>query len=95
MNITIFLAIKNESMSFSANRRDALDPNLPLKYRASHARSCALLVAEKWRIHRSLVIDVIRQRCGVNLEAVENEDEISTAIKVLEDLKIHGVAPST
>ena len=81
-------------MSFSSNRRDALDSALPMSYRASHARSCAMLVAEKWRINRSLVIETVHQRCGVNLEAVGNENEIVTALNILEDLRLHGVTQS-
>src|SRR5262245_29282922 len=80
-----------QAMSFSAHRRDALDRDLPLSNRASHARSCAVHVAEKWRIKRSVVLIAVHQRCGVDLTAVGADVEIETAIRVLEDLKVHGL----
>jgi hypothetical protein len=78
-------------MSFSANRRDALDRGLPLSYRASHARSCAVLVAEKWRVKRSVVLKAVHQKCGVDLTVIGTDNGIETAIRVLEDLKLHGI----
>jgi hypothetical protein len=78
-------------MSFSAHRRDALDRDLPLSKRASHARSCAVHVAEKWRVKRSVVLKAVHQKCGVDLTVVATDVEIETAIRVLEDLKLHGL----
>ena len=79
-------------MSFSTNRRDALDPALPLDHRASHARSCAMLVAQKWGITRNVVIETIFERCGVDLSALETDNQIVTAIAALEDIRVNGIA---
>jgi hypothetical protein len=79
-------------MSYSAHRRDALDPGLPLAHRASHARSCAVHVAQKYKVHRSAIIGLILRACGVNLMAVRSEQEIVDAIGALDSLRIHGLA---
>ena len=51
-----------------------------------------MLVAHKWRVKRSLVLEVVRQKCGVDLTAVGAENEIETAIKILENLRLHGLS---
>lgn len=78
-------------MSFSSNRRDALDSTLPLKHRASHARSCAVRVSEKYGVKRDVVIDLVRQACGVDLNSVGSESEIVAAIEVLNALRLRGL----
>ena len=78
-------------MSFSSHRRLTLDSTLPLSHRASHARSCAVVVCEKWRVERSVVIEAVRQRCGVDLMAVKNGEELILAMQVLEDLRFNGL----
>jgi hypothetical protein len=54
-------------VSFSSNRRDALDEQLPLLNRASHARSCAMLVAHKLQVHRDIVIERVRELTNVDM----------------------------
>jgi hypothetical protein len=78
-------------MSFSAHRRNALDMERLLDHRASHARSCALCVAQKYRVRRSVVIELVRQACGVELMVVGTEHEIAAAVAVLTDLKLRGL----
>lgn len=78
-------------MSFSSQRRDALDAERPLAHRASHARSCAVRVAEKHRVHRDLVIEAVWSRCGVDLTAPKSHEEIQTAVQVLDDLWQNGL----
>jgi hypothetical protein len=78
-------------MSYSANRRDSLNVNLALVQRASHLRSCAVLVAEKFGVKRSVVLDLIKARCGVDPLAIGSEAEIGRAIEVLDDLKTRGL----
>jgi hypothetical protein len=78
-------------MSFSAHRRDALNSDLPLHNRASHARSCAVHVAQKWRVKRSVVLYAVYQKCGVDLSVVGADIEIEKAIRALEDLKLQGL----
>jgi hypothetical protein len=79
------------TISYSSNRRDALDASLPIGHRASHARSCAVLVAEKYRVKRSAVIDLVKERCGVDLTAVVSDEEIAHAVEILDDLKARGI----
>lgn len=78
-------------MSFSAHRRDAFDLNLPISNRMSHVRSCAVRVAEKWRVKRSVVLKLIHQKCGVDLMGMGTHEDIEVAIRVLEDLKLNGL----
>ncbi len=78
-------------MSFSSHRRDALDPAMPLNHRASHARSCAMLVGEKWRVRHSIVFAAVQRECAVNLEAISSDIQIATAMTVLEELRQNGV----
>ncbi|RIK77527.1 MAG: hypothetical protein DCC68_17115 [Planctomycetota bacterium] len=82
-------------MSFSSSRRNALDDSKPLVHRASHARSCAMLVAEKWGVPRATIIDLVRSRCGVDLNAVSQGAEISTAVAELETIRSQGMQPSS
>jgi hypothetical protein len=78
-------------MSFSSNRKDALDPQLPLNHRASHARSCAMAVAEKYKVKRSVVLDLVQKASGVDLLEITNEREIETAIEALEAIRRGGL----
>lgn len=78
-------------MSFSSNRRDALDGTMPLNHRASHARSCAMLIAQKWRVPRDLVLDEVHRQSGVDLTKGVNDDELVNAMKVLEELRFNGL----
>ena len=78
-------------MSFSSNRRDTLDPTLPLNHRASHARSCAMLIGQKWRVHRNAVIAQVLRQTGVDLNRVTEERELVSAMMVLEELRTHGL----
>lgn len=78
-------------MLFSAHRRDALNQSLAMNYRASHARSCALHVAQKYKVKRSVVIALVRQKCGVDLMAVTNDEDIAPAMDALAYLKLRGL----
>lgn len=79
-------------MSFSSNRRDALDATLLLSHRVSHARSCAMLVGQKWRVKRDAVIEAVLKRTGVDLNEVTDEQQLVVAIQVLEALRTRGLA---
>jgi hypothetical protein len=48
-------------------------------------------VAEKYCVERSAVIDLVQQRCGVDLNAVASEDDVATAIGVLNHLRLRGL----
>src|SRR5262249_25641876 len=61
-------------MSYSTHRRDSLDPALPLPHRASHARSLAMLMGEKYRVPRATILELVQKACGIDLTApVTNE----------------------
>jgi hypothetical protein len=77
-------------VSFSAHRRDALNPNLPIAHRLSHARSCAMLMGQKYKMHRSVIINLVRRSCGVDLMGLANEAEIVEAVRVLDKIKAYG-----
>jgi hypothetical protein len=53
-----------------------------------------MLVGEKWRAPRDVVIRRVQEMCGVNLEAVSHEADIVTAIAALEALRRDGVCKS-
>lgn len=63
----------------------------PFPQRASHARSCALLVAEKYRVTRESIIDRVREEAGVNLNEPKSARELIEALPVIETLKKHGL----
>jgi hypothetical protein len=74
-------------MSFSSSRRRALNHNLPMGYRASHLRSCAMLIGQKWGVKRSNVLEVVQEKCGVDLSAIKTDHEIEIAIMILDKLR--------
>ncbi|MEZ6142660.1 MAG: hypothetical protein R3B84_19030 [Zavarzinella sp.] len=78
-------------MSFSAHKRDALDPTLPLNYRMSHVRSCAMLMGHKYRVHRDVVIDRVRELCGVDVRIVGTEEDAVKAVTALIHIKSVGL----
>ncbi|MDB5345796.1 MAG: hypothetical protein JWP89_4173 [Schlesneria sp.] len=81
-------------MSFSSNRRDAFDPTLPLDRRASHVRSCAMLVGQKWHVARSIVIEHVLSICDIDLATAITEQEIVKAMAVIENLRQNGLSTS-
>lgn len=74
-------------MSFNSHRRALHDTSLPLEYRASHARSCALHVANKLGVKREAVIEIIKQKTGINLHAFNSEENLLKAFTFLEALR--------
>jgi len=74
-------------MSFSSHRRALQDDSISLEHRASHARSCALHVANKLGVKREVVIEILTQRTGVNLHAAPSGDALLVAFKFLEALR--------
>jgi hypothetical protein len=81
-----------QSMSYSSSRRKALDSSIIFVHRASNARSCAMLVGEKWRMPRSRVIETVQKRTGVNLDRITEIEEIEKAISELDILRREGIA---
>lgn len=78
-------------MSFSSHRRDALDTSLPLPHRQSHARSCAMLMGQKCLVHRSVILDLVQQVCGTDLNRPATEAELVEAMLVLQRIKTAGL----
>ncbi|TLM99796.1 hypothetical protein FDZ73_21070 [bacterium] len=78
-------------MSFSSNRRAVQDESLPLEHRASHARSCALHVANKLGVQREAVISEVAKKTGINLHGPVQAPELLQALAYLEALR-HGDA---
>jgi hypothetical protein len=71
-------------MAWSAHRRLAGDASLPLAYRASHARSCALPVANKLAVRRSVVLAHLARRTGVDLADPASADALAQAVASLD-----------
>ncbi len=74
-------------MSFSSNSNRVKDESLPLKHRASHARSCALHVANKLGVDREEIIDLVEQKTGVSLHQPQSTAELLTGFEALEALR--------
>jgi hypothetical protein len=79
------------TMSFNSNRRATLDEKLPLEHRASHARSCAIHVANKLGLERDAVIDLVLVKAGVDLHHPNSGAELLLAIDAMEALRIGEV----
>jgi hypothetical protein len=78
-------------MAYTAHRRIARDVDKPLAHRASSARSCALHVAQKLSVRRSVVIAAVLGATGVDLKKPTSGDAIVSAIEYLELLRMGGI----
>jgi hypothetical protein len=85
------LMARNSSMSYSSSRRHALDESEPLPHRASHARSCAARISEKFGVHRDVVIERVRELTDVDLRAPGTVDEVTAAVAALDVLRTTGL----
>lgn len=74
-------------MSFSSHRKAVLDESRPLSHRASHARSCALHVANKLGIRRDAVLHEVAARTGVDLNQPSDAEQLLKAFALLEALR--------
>ncbi|MCX5691816.1 MAG: hypothetical protein NTV94_18820 [Planctomycetota bacterium] len=81
-------------MSFSASKRDALDLTMPVAHRMSHLRSCAVLVAEKYRVPRSIIIERVARIASVDITQAASDAEIERAVAALQRLKELGLHES-
>lgn len=82
-------------MSYSSHRQDALDPRLPAPHRQSHARSCAMLLGHKYRVRRSVILDLVRQECGIDLTRPASEADLIAAVRALDWIKVEGLVTGT
>lgn len=53
-----------------------------------------MLMGQKYRIHRDVVIEAVRLACGVDLNAPGAEAGIIEAIQALDDIKANGLPGS-
>lgn len=74
-------------MSFNSHRRKLLDESEPLEHRASHARSCALHVANKLGLEREVVIELVASETGVSLHDPESAAHLMIAYEALERIR--------
>ncbi|MGE8359615.1 hypothetical protein [Pseudomonas sp.] len=65
-----------------------MDESEALSHRASHARSCALLVAQKLGIKREAVIERIARKTGVDLHEPQSTTELLIALTELESMRL-------
>jgi hypothetical protein len=75
-------------VAYTAHRRIARDSSETLVRRASSARSCALHVAEKLKVPRSVIIRIVAERTGSDLKQPGSAEAILAAIEYLELLRM-------
>jgi hypothetical protein len=71
-------------MSFSGHKRRAQREDLPLSHRASSARSCAVLVSEKFGIHRSELIAIVKEKTGIDMQNMSDSSSINQSVDFLD-----------
>jgi hypothetical protein len=74
-------------MSYSVHRRMVADATVPLEHRASHARSCALHVANKLAVTRSAVLEHVKRQTGVDLDMPGSDAALAVALASIETLR--------
>ncbi len=70
-------------MSFIAHKRKIFDESESLEHRTSHARSCALLVANNLGVTREIVIELVAQKSGVDLHDPGSVERLILAFEAL------------
>ena len=50
-----------------------------------------MLMGQKYRVHRNVIIAQVRRECGVDLNATETAAEIVQAVHVLDRIKAVGL----
>lgn len=73
-------------MSHNSHRNAVLDESSPLAHRASHARSCAIHVANRLGLRRDDVIRQVEASTGVDLAHPASVEDLLLAFDVLERL---------
>lgn len=76
-------------MSYSSNRKKALDGSLPIEHRLSHLRSCALHMANKYEVDRSLILAKIS--IEGKYEQLPAAEVIESAVARLDQIKNFGL----
>jgi len=78
-------------MSYSTHRKRSLDVDLPIRHRLSHVRSCAVHVAQEYRVSRSVVLDLIRIAGACEERDLPSSLQIGKAIEALDQIKECGL----
>lgn len=71
-------------MSFSGHKKRAQREDLPLLHRASSARSCAVLVSEKFGIRRSELIAIVKAKTGIDMHNMPDSASINQSVEFLD-----------
>jgi len=80
-------------MSYSVNKKCVLNDLLPINQRMSRIRSCAVLVCEKWKCHRAIILVQIGIKDSYAEDSYPTESEIKTAMEMLDKIKDTGPMP--
>ncbi|WP_257385203.1 hypothetical protein [Tahibacter caeni] len=78
-------------MSYSSHKKQALDADLPIRHRLSHVRSCAVCVAEKYGVGRSVILDRIGIADAHEEHDLPSAQHIEAAIAALDEIKASGI----
>lgn len=54
-----------------------------------------MLVGQKWGVRRSVVLDQLREACGVDLLVPGTDDDLKRALIVLSQMRERGFRPET
>lgn len=74
-------------MTYNAHQKTALDPDRPIEQRASHLRSCALLVGRQRSAQRSTIIATMKNDLSVSIEHDLASEDIMRCVQYLDRLK--------
>lgn len=74
-------------MTYNAHQKTALDPDRPIEQRASHLRSCALLVARQKSAQRSTIIATMKNDLSLSIEHDLASEDIMRCLQYLDRLK--------
>lgn len=74
-------------MSYKSHQKLILDPMLPLSYRFSHLRSCALIVSNLLGQKRSDVVALIQDCSCINIEQLSDEEQLLKALYCLDEIR--------
>lgn len=78
-------------MSYSAHRRQSLDSSIPLEHRLSHVRSCAVHMAQKYGVRRSVILERIGIKDGYEGGIYPTPADVEAAIGKLDEIKKNGI----
>lgn len=74
-------------MSWNSHRRKLPDESQPLAQRASHLRSCALLLTQERGVTRAAIIARVLEDSGVSLDEPADAAALLRAFTALEALR--------